>query len=262
MEHGRVPRLVRCGRLLAVALLVLAACGDGDDDASPASPDTTDADSTDIAPEDLEEAERRCAERAQDALFTYQPGKQMTEGQAETVEAVASVGDAAPPSTLSGGEPTKSEPVSLECVVEASLVGPDFQIEPEGWQPRSFLETDVITWRWQVKPETSGSALPLSLRLRAFVDAPGADDPIPVGPDDITVTISVESKPKSMGDRWREFWSDPFWGSVSGLAVLLGGFAGTFRLVKKRWPWKRPPPPSTAAEPQPQSPPPQRPSQP
>ena len=145
-----------------------------------------------------------------------------------------------PPVSLDGDEPTKTMSVSLACVVEASLVGPDFEIQPEDWQARSFLKTDAITWTWQVEPERNGAALPLSLRLRAFVDAPGGGEPIPIGPDDATVIISVDARPKSFADRWSDFWSDPFWGSVSGLVVVLAGFTGLFRFLKKRWPWNRP----------------------
>ena len=104
----------------------------------------------------------------------------MTEGQTETVEAVANVGTEPVPGTLAGGEPAESIDVSLVCQVEARLEGPDFEISPEDWTARSFLRTNVITWRWQVKPETSGKALPLSLRLRAFVDVPNGGEALPL----------------------------------------------------------------------------------
>ena len=255
VERHRVAPHKACPMILVAVLLSLTACADDGGDSSVAPIDTsaggtpTDTD-TDTGPDvtlppaqnDLDEALRQCAERANDATFTYQPNKQMTVGQPETVEAVAGASGVQPPDSLTGDEPTRTLSVSLACVVEASLVGPDFEIQPEGWQARSFLQSDVIRWVWQVEPERDGDALPLSLRLRAFVDAPGGGAPIPIGPDDTTVNISVDARPKSFGDRWSEIWSNPFWGSVSGLVIVVGAFAGVFRFIKKRWPWNRVPP--------------------
>ena len=245
-ERRRQRARARCPLVLIAVSLSLVAC-DAADDSSGAP--VTEPFTTTVPPvtvpateSDLDKALQQCSERADDATFTFQPSKQMTEGQPETVEAVASASGVQPPGSLAGGEPSVTLSVSLACVVEASLVGPDFEIQPEGWQARSFLETDKITWAWQVKPEINGSALPLSLRLRAFVDAPGGGERIPIGPDDTTVSISVDAEPKSLGDRWSEFWSDPFWGAVSGLVIVLGGFTGAFRFLKKRWPWNRQPP--------------------
>ena len=129
------PRAVRPIILVAV-LLSLAGCDAADNSAGPDITEPTGsapATTVPVTESDLDTALRLCAERADDARLTFQPNKQMTEGQPETVEAVASASGVRPPGSLAGGEATVTLSVSLACVVEASLVGPDFEIEPEGW---------------------------------------------------------------------------------------------------------------------------------
>ena len=97
--------------MILVAVLSLTACGDDTGDSSFVDPDDT----VPTTEGDLDEALRLCAERADEAKFTFQPNKQMTVGEPETVEAVATPRGVQPPDSLAGDEPTKTMSVSLAC---------------------------------------------------------------------------------------------------------------------------------------------------
>lgn len=202
----------------------LAGCGPGDDEGMGAPADTVAPETTvvgETSSDDVLAAERDCAERAADAQLTFQPEKSMVVGQPELVQAVATVGGAPTPSSLPGGEQVATVGASLECRVEATLEGLGFDISPAGWQQKSFLRSNAVTFTWTVEAQERGSSIPLTLRVRAFVDLPGSDDAIPIGPDDVTVDISVSSQDKDFGDRWNEFWTNPFWASIGALVALV-----------------------------------------
>ena len=152
-------------------------------------------------------------------------------GVSEQVEAVATVGAAAPPSSLLGDEPAQQEAAPLGCSVEAELTGVDFDIEPRGPQERSFVSGDELRWTWTVRPNRSGSGLLLELTVRGFVrgvsDVAGARE-LARGPDPITVSISVVSEPRSFTERaadvWWGFWESPLWTGIAGILAVLAFF--------------------------------------
>ncbi len=227
------------------ALLPLLGSGAGDDGAAATSPTlgtgpppdettepATSSPATTALPSEQERREREvCEARARDAVVTYQPTKEMVVGEAELVEAIATSGGALPPDDLEGGEAAEDRETVLACSVEAELTGVDFEIEPSGPQQGSFLNEATVRWSWTVKPERTGSDLPLQLTIRGFVggvDVGSAAARLVRGPDPIIVDISVESESRSaterLADFWFGFWSSTVWTAIAGVLSVLAFF--------------------------------------
>ena len=174
-------------------------------------------------------------------------------GVAETVEVVATVGGATPPSSLPGDEPAEQQDAALGCSVEAELIGLNFDIAPSGPQKKSFLRGDHVTWSWDVRPKQSGSRLSLTLTVRGFVegvsDRAGAQE-LALGPDPIIVAISVQSEPRSITERaadvWWGFWDSRLWTGIAGVLALLAFFGVRVRepIRRDRLPPPQLPPPA------------------
>ncbi len=185
--------------------------------------------------------------------------KEMVVGVSETVEVVATVGAAAPPTSLPGDEPSQQQAAALACSVEAELTGLDFDITPSGPQKASFLSGDHVTWIWTVQPRQSGSGLPLQLTVRGFVegvsDVAGAQE-LARGPDPIIVAISVEAEPRSFTERaadvWWGFWDSRLWTGIAGVLALLAFFGVRVREPSRRE--KKPLPPRPLPPPAPPRP--------
>ena len=218
-------------------------------------PETTSAPSTIPAAERRRRELEACEEKARDAAITYQPNKQMVVGVAEVVEVVATVGAAAPPTSLPGDEPSEQRDAPLACRVEAELTGLDFDIEPSGPQQASFLSADQVSWSWIVEPQESGSGLPLQLTVRGFVEGAsdvGGSQELARGPEPIIVAISVDAQPRSfterVADMWWGFWDSRLWTGIAGVLALLAFFGVRGREPNRR---EKPKPPRTLPPPLP-----------
>jgi hypothetical protein len=99
-----------------------------------------------------------------------------------------------PPATINVPGTTIVVPIATTCEVEAQLSGAPgtFAISPPGYQPMSFLDSSVVSWRWEVTPERAGRDLHLELDINSLYQVSG-DQPIPGSVRDYTALIDVTS---------------------------------------------------------------------
>lgn len=176
--------------------------------------------------EDFAECERRV--RAAQANLVYQPERRMTVGQSQPVVAALALNPFDPGVvTIPGPEETTIVPVPPEatgCLMEARLIGSDFEISPSEPQLQSFRDTTVLTWLWQVRPTREGSDLSLVLRLQPLFREEG-QSPLP-GPDEtFEAIIDVDAEPRSL---WSQVggWISAFFGNEAVRYLLLPGGGG------------------------------------
>lgn len=198
------------------------------------------------APTDTTIAEReqlhQCDRRAEQAQVRYEPSRDMTIGTTEQYLVTASL-DTADETT--GGDgfsgPTTAAQVPLRCEVQAQLRSTDFDIDPTGFQPGSFLDQPTITWSWDLVPLKVGPDQKLSLEIRsvAVIDGRRIEG---AGSRLFSPVINVNVKAESFGEtlkRWSSaFVQHPLVAGAGSLATIAGVMAGVWRwLLKRRWPW-------------------------
>lgn len=193
------------------------------------------------APEDFAECERR-ARQAQ-ANLVYQPERTMTVGLTHPVVAVLALNPGDPGVTLPGPERTTVvtiPPAVTGCLMEASLIGPDFQVSPPEPQLQSFRDTTVLSWLWQVKPLREGPDLRLVLRLQPLFREEG-QPPVPGQEQVFEAVIDVDAEPRSL---WSKVggWTSSFFGNEAVRYLLLPGGGGIVTLwLAQRWRGRRHP---------------------
>jgi hypothetical protein len=160
----------------ALASMVLAGCsGPGEDAPSPTAPGPTGT----IGPPPVDEpgvdeALERCEARTRTAQIAFEPARQMTVGRAAEVRVQASV--AAEPPALPGATSTTLADLTVRCFVQARLRGATFEIDPAGFQTRSFLDQETVSWTWDVVAREEGRHR-LTLEVQSLVrDRTGAVD--------------------------------------------------------------------------------------
>jgi hypothetical protein len=148
-------------------------------------------------PKDISECDRIA--RESDSQLVYQPDRTMTFGNSyEVVVKLALDEIDAKAVEIPGPSPTTIVTVGgTQCTVEAELTSADFEITPGGPQPQSFLDSRVLTWRWQVAPRWTGTDLRLLLRLQPIWIEEGKP-PRPGSGEFYEAVIEVESKPQSL----------------------------------------------------------------
>ena len=149
----------------------------------------------------------------------------MVLGQPERLEAIATVGELKVVIDLEGDSPPEIRTgVTLGCQVQAKLVGLSFDISPNEWTEKSFLDQEQIEWEWQVRAIQAG-VQPLTLELQPFLLDEETGELTRAGnlePLEIEVEVIVsESRTGRFSRQLGSFFSHPFWGSVSGLSVVL-----------------------------------------
>jgi hypothetical protein len=101
----------------------------------------------------------------------FQPRKEMTRGETNTVLAAVTLEQSLPPARVLHRRGATEEPgVVVSCRVQARLSGShyDFDIEAEDWIERSLLTTDTARWSWYVTPKIGGEKS-LVLQVRPIV---------------------------------------------------------------------------------------------
>ncbi len=98
----------------------------------------------------------RCRERAKSAALHTRWGSEyeMVVGQPTVVVFFAGIDEAAVSTAVVPGaaSTTATAFASGECTLRAQLVGALVDIDPKEAIERSFLNTDVLSWTWQVTP--------------------------------------------------------------------------------------------------------------
>ena len=178
------------------------------------------------------EEDQQCDARAQAASITYRPSETMTLDQATEVEVTASTGTSAP--ALSSGAKRVLQP--LQCRVRARLYGNDFDLSPPGWDERTFLGVDQVSWQWSVTPHTVGNREQLNLQVQGLVQYDDGSS-VPAGPEFQRIAqITVDTKPKSLSTKVSHAVSaigNPLLVSLLSAAIIaLGGWV-LHRLLKR-----------------------------
>jgi hypothetical protein len=179
---------------------------------------------------------RDCEERARRATVAFPKSLEMVVGDASEVRVVASTGSTgATTSTLP--VPTTVVNVALRCEVEAQLRGPELRVDPDGFQPGSFLDSPTIVWSWDVTPTQVGRRrLTLRIRSIAVIEGrriEGAGTPL------YQTDIVAKARPRSFWERVNDAASGvvehPLVRGFGSLLVVGGAIAGGWRwLVKRR----------------------------
>lgn len=148
-------------------------------------------------PRDISDCEQMA--RQAESQLVYQPDRRMTFGNSYDVVAVLAL-DSTDAGAVALPGPDRTTIVTVggtRCTVEAELTGPDFEITPPGPHAQSFLDSRVLTWRWQVAPKRTGTDLKLLLRIQPTVVEDGKA-PRPGNPGFHDAVIEVESQPQSL----------------------------------------------------------------
>lgn len=179
-----------------------------------------------------------CERRAHDATVRFAPALDMTVGETEQFVVVASTETS--PTSISESTSTTVVPVPLRCEVQAQLRGRDFDIDPEEFQPGSFLDRPTITWLWDIAARQAGeSTLTLEIRSIAVIDGRRIEG---AGGELYTSTIHIDARPEnfwSRSKRWSgEIVDHPLVRGLGSLLLVGGTIAAAWRwLLKRPWPW-------------------------
>lgn len=190
-------------------------------------------------PESFAECESRA--RAAQANVVYQPERSMTVGQAQPVAAALALNPTGPTLTLPGPEQTTVVPLpptATGCLMEARLVGSDFEVSPPEPQRQSFQDATVLTWTWQVRPTREGPDLPLVLRLQPLFRDPG-QDPLPGQQQVFEAVIRVDARPRSLWATVGSWISDVFGNELVRYLLLPGGGGVVTLWLAQRWRGRR-----------------------
>jgi hypothetical protein len=206
------------------------------------SPQTT----TSVPSRDDAQRLLECERRAADAQVSYPPSAKMTVGEIDQIEVTASIEERLPvvSSPTTGVTNTTIERVALRCEVQALLRGEDFEIDPEGYRDRTFLDEPTVPWTWDVTPTKRGKGrLTLEIRSVAVIEGrriEGATTKLYTTQIDVGVSEDLGQKIK----RWSSNVVDhPLVQGFGGLLVVAGTVGGAWRwLLKRPWPWTKPPP--------------------
>ena len=186
-------------------------------------------------PETFAECERRA--RAAQANAVYQPQRTMTVGGTHPVVAALVLNPTDPTLTLPGPGQTTVVPLppsATGCLMEARLIGSDFEVLPPEPQRQSFREATVLTWTWQVRPTREGPDLPLVLRLQPLFREEGAD-PLPGQEQVFEAIIRVDARPRSLWARVGSWISAVFGNELVRYLLLPGGGGVVTLWLAQRW---------------------------
>lgn len=124
---------------------------------------------------DLSAYRRRCEQislKGALARVIFEPGRNMTRGDTDTVVAAVTLNRSTPADQILGrGGAAEEGGVLVSCQVQARLMHSphEFEIDPEDWVERSTLEhADTAEWSWFVTPKVGGTNL-LVLQVRPIV---------------------------------------------------------------------------------------------
>jgi len=177
---------------------------------------------------EIAECERQAREAS--SQLVYQPERRMTVGvPADVIVKLALTPSDVGSVVLPGPERTTIVSVRVgRCTIEAQLSGGGFTVTPAEPRSQSFLDSRVLTWRWQVTPNQTGAGLKLLLRLQPTIVEDGKT-PRPGSDDFHDALIRVDAQPQSLiakvDDGVSGFFANPL-----AKALLIPGGGGLVTL--------------------------------
>lgn len=116
--------------------------------------------------------------------------------------------------------------------MQATLVGPDFEIDPQASRIRDLGERQPAEWRWDIRSR-HGGRLPLHVEVEALVTVDGKSRPTPYAVLDTSVIVTATWR-----DRGRDIveWVEGHW-LLLGLLGIVG--VTLFGLKALAPPWER-----------------------
>lgn len=153
-------------------------------------------------PEEFAECERRTRQARANVVYT--PDLRMVVGEVYQVVAALALNplDPSTVTTVGPGGTTivPLPPAATGCLMEAQLIGTDFDIGPDEPQAQSFTDANVLVWSWQVKPTRSATDLRLVLRLQPHFRTEG-QPPVPGTGETFEAVIDVDAERRSLPSR-------------------------------------------------------------
>ena len=110
------------------------------------------------------------------ARLDYEKRRDMTRGDTEVVKAAVTLNHSVPPRKVLDRVGAEGVPgIVVSCSLQARITASryEFDIEQNGWVPRSLLATDTARWAWDVTPKVGGQhTIVLSVRPIAVQEEP------------------------------------------------------------------------------------------
>lgn len=110
------------------------------------------------------------------ARIDYEKRRDMTRGDTEVVKAAVTLNQTVPPRKVLDRVGAEGVPgIVVSCSLQARITASryEFDIEQNGWVPRSLLATDTARWAWDVTPKVGGQhTIVLSVRPIAVQEEP------------------------------------------------------------------------------------------
>ena len=153
-------------------------------------------------PENFGECEQRTRQARANVVYT--PDLWMVAGEVYQVVAAVALNPLDPSTVITVGPGRTTvvplPPAATGCLMEAQLIGTDFDIGPDEPHAQSFTDTNVLVWSWQVKPTRPGTDLRLVLRLQPLFRTEG-QPPVPGTGETFEAVIDVDAERRSLPSR-------------------------------------------------------------